>query len=1499
MALSATASMPDAGSFAKARRPAVTTADLQAHRLTSRRSATPKLSLSGSSSKSSGLHRVVRSPRLDNGPLAAPVLQAFSASGSLRGVMIFDETWDEFEPQKGIYSLSFSSPEGIAMIAPLSSADVGLFYHDNVIYAPVLEKMFGQFVVGSGFHCIDATTGATLASYSWPDRYAPVASTYVVSRATGLSCVYDNLDKYYMLATVSVTGEINEVRNLGEFGFTGGLACTPGGKVYALDAAGALYTIDPDSYQYTKIGDTGVKTTYATSLYYDAATARLYTSTTPDMGPGAFYSIDPATCAATKLYDFATRNEFGLFYTLPEAPDDAAPAAPSQLTAAFPDGALMGTVTFLPPALTVSGSTGYGPIEYTVEANGLQVASGSTIFGAPAVSVPVTLDRAGNYDITVTCSSSGRRGHGASTRTFVGTDLLDAVTGLTLKYADGKFALAWEAAKAHNGGYFDPAEVSYMVTRHTPSSERVVAQNLAATTFTDPYAEPAEGVESVWYTVTVRYAGVSGGPSAISERVVTGSLRTPYAENFASADAVYDYTIINANGDNRVWEYDYNDDWGGTMYLKFNEDKKADDYLVLPGLRLEKGKMYFFSFMAGASNDANVERVAAYVGKRPEADALTTELVPPTAINTPLASSDGRLTGRTFTSSFTPDEDGVYYFAIRGMSDPDRWALLVTNISVTDGMSALAPAAVTGLSLTADDNGESRVTIRFNAPSVTLSGTKLEEITSIDVMRGDDLVESVDVPTPGAPVEVVDENAGEGSVTYTVVPVNSHGEGMPASASVIVGVQVPAAPGYLNYAYGRDHGELVFEWPEVTVDINGVESSDNTYTLAILDGEQWVPVVEEILETTCTYRYCSASAEQEFVQFAVFAANSAGTGDGVASSLIPVGAPYEMPYHEGGDISTLLGIETLAGEAGFDVYADGSVQGVNSPDGDGAYFVFVPQNINDSSRLFTGLIYVDENAGHPVFSYEYFCLAPDDLNTIQPCVIADGEVVNLGEPLVCGSGTPASWRRVNVPLDDFKGRYVQVGLTVTGVNYSITVIDDLTVANRYDNDLKVSLSAPKTVAAGSDLHATALVTNLGSLPSQGCSVTLIMNHEKVAVRGGRPLAPGESCEVALDCTVGLAAPETLELKAYVYSQADDYTDNDASRTLKTQVKYPDLPAASSLEGAVGSEGVTLTWGAPVYEQGSTAVTDSFEGCGSFAGIGGGELCGWKFIDLDGSPSGAIQGMGIPGITVGEPATFFIFDYAEKPNGAFAPHSGDKFMGCLYNADGSVNDDWAISPRLNGSAQTVTFMARAFLPGYAEVLQVLYSTTDDDPDNFMEIETFSNVRTDNDYAWEEYSFDLPEGARYFAIHYCAKDAFMVMIDDVTYAAEGTLPLQLLGYNVYRDGMKLNDKPLTDTSFTDAEKPAGAGYTVTAVYNRGESRPLAVIYPNGPSSVEGIDGGVTVRGLAGAIEVKGVAGTVSVADMQGRVIYRGAAGRIPALLGAYVVTAPSLTRKVIVR
>ena len=90
-------------------------------------------------------------------------------------------------------------------------------------------------------------------------------------------------------------------------------------------------------------------------------------------------------------------------------------------------------------------------------------------------------------------------------------------------------------------------------------------------------------------------------------------------------------------------------------------------------------------------------------------------------------------------------------------------------------------------------------------------------------------------------------------------------------------------------------------------------------------------------------------------------------------------------------------------------------------------------------------------------------------------------------------------------------------------------------------------------------------------------------------------------------------------------------------------------------------------------------------------------------------------------------------------------------------------------------------------------------------------------------WQKAEYDLPEGARYFAIRSIRDNGFALFVDDVTFCPDSlaALDLMLLGYNLYRDGQKLNSAPLTDTTYMDASAPTDAVYRVTAVYAEGES------------------------------------------------------------------------------
>ena len=109
-------------------------------------------------------------------------------------------------------------------------------------------------------------------------------------------------------------------------------------------------------------------------------------------------------------------------------------------------------------------------------------------------------------------------------------------------------------------------------------------------------------------------------------------------------------------------------------------------------------------------------------------------------------------------------------------------------------------------------------------------------------------------------------------------------------------------------------------------------------------------------------------------------------------------------------------------------------------------------------------------------------------------------------------------------------------------------------------------------------------------------------------------------------------------------------------------------------------------------------------------------------------------------------------------------------------------------------------------------------------------------------------ELPEGANYFAIRVKGQQKFMLMLDDVTYAAYGTGDLELLGYNVYIHGEQINSELITGNSFSWVIEDGD--YTVTAVYSNGESLPSeAVTVATDIHSILATDSPVQVFDLTG--------------------------------------------------
>ncbi|MGN1240683.1 MAG: choice-of-anchor J domain-containing protein, partial [Paludibacteraceae bacterium] len=218
--------------------------------------------------------------------------------------------------------------------------------------------------------------------------------------------------------------------------------------------------------------------------------------------------------------------------------------------------------------------------------------------------------------------------------------------------------------------------------------------------------------------------------------------------------------------------------------------------------------------------------------------------------------------------------------------------------------------------------------------------------------------------------------------------------------------------------------------------------------------------------------------------------------------------------------------------------------------------------------------------------------------------------------------------------------------------------------------------------------------------------------------------------------------------------------------LGEQTRQPYALRANLVHNArEGKSAVMLTWNKelPVLE-------DDFESYEAFSI----DFAPWTGIDGDHAPTAQIQGS-YPNAqleqyaTIFNPLTIEPSVWYEYP--VLRPYSGAQYVAFITTADGTPNDDYLISPRLNiGRDFVLRFMAKAadrynerFRVGIAANLPEGQSPA---PSDFRWLTT-GNYQTVDYREWQRIQYSLAEYAGqdvYICINYVSEQTFMLMIDD---------------------------------------------------------------------------------------------------------------------------------------
>lgn len=862
------------------------------------------------------------------------------------------------------------------------------------------------------------------------------------------------------------------------------------GDLYGISETGTLVKIDKETGAESVVGETGVATQYVTSGVIDPSTSTFYYCALGD-DFDSMYAIDITTAQATLLYNISDQTQFGCLFITDPGAEDKAPSAAANLLPNFGPGELTGVLQFSTLSIAYDGTKmEYCDIEYTVTANGAEVATGITHPGWLA-KAPITLPSAGYYNFTVTLKNEFGESPKSSVRAFVGPDVPALMTEVSLTYADGRMSLTWEEPQSDNGGAIDNSLITYDIVRYP--DDKTVATAVATNSWSEEYPMPEDYTE-VSYGVKLIYDGNAMGEK-LSNTVAVGPVQLPWTEPFDSELGLQGFTIINGNEDSRTFVFT-TANGGCVRCYRSPEGLDMDDWLITPAVKLEKGNPYRIAFTAFSSSSSLLESMEVKLGSSPSPGSMTQTIFE--SYTLPVATSKDAVK----EYYFVPEETGIFYLGFHGVSPAGKQYLCVSEVSVSAKLGSSTPATVTDLVVTADPTARLEATVSFTTPTVNILGGELTELTAVEVYRNGEVVKTIANPGIGEAVSFIDEVDVAGYHDYQVYALNSAGTSQPVAVNLHVGPGIPKNVSSLT-AVAVDDYTVHFEWPAVTTDIFDQPLTEVTYIIAQVVNNQGYPIVTGITDTKADIKVTEEGAGQDFMRFAVYAVGTEGLSQSgmMHAGSLAMGDPYEVPFNESVKNGQLMSNWAISYDDAYSKMEWGittvdnlhsaipSYSFIDAQDSDNGVFFSQASSVGDSGNIESLKIDL-RDCDAATLRFYVFAFA-NGRNGLKVAVNDGASWTQVLSTTCAPEGESNVWKPVEVDLTGFCGKEIRIRLTTSAATHIYCFIDNITVTG-------YRLAAPHSLKAAHDGNGNvSLVWSAPESDDASSGYNVYHNNEKL------------------------------------------------------------------------------------------------------------------------------------------------------------------------------------------------------------------------------------------------------------------------------------------------------------------------------------------------------------------------------------------------------------------
>lgn len=1192
-------------------------------------------------------------------------------------------------------------------------------------------------------------------------------------------------------------------------------------KIIGIKAGGEVMEINPETGAMTQVGSVA-------PLQYDTAIAW-----SPYDG-GYYYGLCTDAQCAVQLLDenfnvLATNDlgrlfEFMSFYT----PDvqkilPGAPGATTYLGNTFAKGSLNGSLKYKLATSTHNGTPILGNINWTLTMDGTVVRRGTAAAGSE-VEVKLTDMPEGMHSFVFAASLANNDGRYVTTEFYVGNDTPVAPANVKLS---GE-SVTWNAVTdGVHDGYVNPAEVTYNVYLN---GEQIASD--VKTTDCPSGLKATDNIDVWEASVEAVYMGKVSEPGTSNDLVYGEALDLP-VDLAPTAKESKLFTITDNNFSPGVFKFidgmlDASEHFEGFQYSSGSYD--ANDWLYLPPISFtDADAVYEFSMNVFRTNFQKEEsfEVKLLTDKNPNSAVAT--IMP----EGPITDSEGNNYEHYQNGYFQVPEKGVYYIGIHCTSKARAGIAWFRHFSVDkDGNTTGAcPAVATDLSAVGADKGELSATLTFTLPTTSINGTAYPADAVLTGRANADGCKMV--TKEGKPGETITMTIptvqGNNSVTVTVADADNR-IGLPAYTTVYTGLDYPGLLD-LSYDIAESDLQMILSWKPLSEGANGgyVSSTGVQYYLVGLIQKQWQVVGfigTDVYECRINAPAGSGPAIYTYGVIPVTAAGQAPRFNSVSAIMC---VPYEMPFlsdYKAGQISgyTYNRANTSAATATGDPKV--RFPQFATTDNAKAYYCYPASGatfpltydvcLSKVSTLGSQKATLELNIfGGCCDSFDVYAsangVAPELVKTVAKADVEQG-------PTTVQIELPAKFQN--------KG-WVEINLRASLPQNQSVIIYSYKIFDNIAKDFGVyELAGPVKAGIGEECVYKAYLRNFGSEAGvfPGADWKVIDGEGNVLAettleKGTENIAPNETFTQEISFTPTADNAGTLKV-VYTLAAGDNKAYND-SREIEVEVGAGLTPVITDLHANdVTFSSIELEWTNP---DNSGPVVESFEDETPFVLDSTTEMLG-QFKRYDGDQAfrytmnGAVGK--IPNAT--EPASFMVWSQSQVDQimgGSVIPAvKGDKFLVAfcpqvIEGLGGKAADDWLISPELVAGSD-FSFWMRPITYQYGEEeVTVLYSTGTDSREEFKELGKVDLSGEGIQGVWKQFSFTLPEGAKYFAIHYTSYDKMGIAVDDIKFSPVGS-DISVTGFNIFRNGSLLAENH-TAISYTDEAVEADTDYTYTVL------------------------------------------------------------------------------------